>query len=86
MLLIRMSSRPKTTVGRTMAWLRPDSRSARSSTALPRKYGSGESSEGFVMLTCTTRSTPASAAAANRIRVCATAASKSMAPCAKRTQ
>ena len=42
-----------------MAYDTPDSTSAFSSAALPRKYSSGQSSDGLVMLTWTIRWTPA---------------------------
>ena len=50
-VVARISSAPKRTVGRRIAYDKPDSTSARSSFALPLKYSSGESSDGFVMLT-----------------------------------
>ncbi len=73
MLLIRISSPPNSTAGLSIAQESPDSRSSRSSTAFPRKYSKGEFSEGFVMLTCTTRGTPAARAAINKTRVFSTA-------------
>jgi len=63
MLLMRMSSSPNNTVGRRIAYEMPVALSAASSCALPRKYSSGDVSEGFVMLTWTTRETPAAFAA-----------------------
>ena len=86
MLLRRMSSFPKITVGRTIAWLSPDPWIIRSIAALPRKYANGESSEGLVMLTCTSRRTPASFAAPIKVWVFRTARSNVTSPRGKRTQ
>src|SRR5215211_7376111 len=80
MLLIRMSSRPKITVGRTIEYPRPESRIISSTLALPRKYSNGESFDGLVMLTCTIRRTPASLAARTRVSLFATARSKVTSP------
>ena len=64
MLLARTSrSPPKIQVGRTIEYGTPASASARSTSALPRKYGSGDSIDGFAMLTWTIRATPARRAA-----------------------
>ena len=68
MLLSRMSSLPKTRVGRSIAWERLDARRAFSTWPLQRKYDSGESALALVMLMCTTRRTPAALAAVNRVR------------------
>jgi hypothetical protein len=65
MLLTRMSSGPKTSVGRTIACERPESRSAFSVAALPRKYANGELASAFATLMWTTRRIPASRAAPN---------------------
>ena len=86
MLFTRTSRPPKNTAGRRIAWERPVSRSADSTSALPRKYGSGESGDGFVIETWTTRSTPASAAARNRARERWTARANVEAPWSNRTQ
>ena len=50
MYLRRISSLPKMIAGLRIAYERPDSLTARSTSALPRKYGSGESTEALVML------------------------------------
>ena len=63
MLFVRMSSAPKITVGLSIACDIPDRLTASSTSALPRKYGNGESAVAFVMLTWTIRRTPASSAA-----------------------
>ena len=47
----------------------PESMRAFSKIALPRKYSSGESSDGLVMLTWTIRWTPACLAASKRVSV-----------------
>src|SRR5918995_655645 len=86
MLLIRMSSFPKITVGRTIEYPRPESRIISSTLALPRKYSKGESFDGFVMLTCTIRRTPASLAARMRVSLFATARSKVTSRRGNRTQ
>jgi hypothetical protein len=57
-----------------------------STSALPRKYGSGESSAGFVIETWTIRSTPASAAARRSARLFSTARVNVVAPCSNRIQ
>ena len=49
---------------------------ASSTSPLPRKYGSGESDDALVMLMCTMRRTPASAAAAMSAIEFSTARSK----------
>src|SRR6266508_956115 len=72
MLLMRMSSRPKITVGRTIAYPRPESRIICSTLALPRKYANGESSAGLVMLTWTIRGTPASCDSRIKVSLVAT--------------
>ena len=41
MLFTRMSSRPNTSVGRTIAWGISEARSASSARAFPEKYGNG---------------------------------------------
>ena len=51
-----------------MAYETPEPRNISSTSALLRKYSSGESSDGFVMLICTIRSTPARRAASNKTR------------------
>ena len=86
MLFTRMSRGPKISVGRTIAYERPDERTSSSTRALPRKYASGESSEGFVTLSWTMRRTPAALAARRSTRVFATARSNVVSPCANRTQ
>ena len=58
MLLRRTPSPPKRMAGRTMAYETPLSARARSTSALPRKYGKGELLLGCVMLTCTIRCYP----------------------------
>ena len=80
MLFTSRSSGPKTSVGRTIACDSPDSRNARSTRALPRKYGSGESSLGFETLTWTTRRTPASSAARKSAALFATARANETGP------
>ena len=50
MLLTRMSRGPKISVGRTIAYARPDDRTASSTSAFPRKYASGDCAEAFVTL------------------------------------
>ena len=72
--------------GRSTVWGSRRSARACSTAALPRKYGYGESASGWVIETCTTRRTPASAAAWNSTRDRATALSWLTCPCAKRTQ
>ena len=59
---------------------------AASSSALPRKYSYGLSSDGLVMLTCTTRPTPARAAASKSTRVLRTATACEKPAWANRTQ
>lgn len=76
MLLIKMSSLPKSRAGRRMAWEMAAERSSSSSLALPRKYSSGESSELLVMLTWTIRSTPALTAQGKRVLLFSTAPAK----------
>ena len=68
MLLTSTPSLPKRIAGRRIAYETPVSASARSTSALPRKYGYGDSIVGFVMLTCTMRCTPAWRAAWNSVR------------------
>jgi hypothetical protein len=86
MLLTRMSSGPKTRVGLTIAYESPDSATACSSSALPRKYGRGEPVEAFVTLKWTKRPTFARRAAHRRTRVFATVRAKVDAPRSKRIQ
>ncbi len=86
MLLMRMSSGPKITVGLIMACDNPESVTALSTSPLPLKYGSGEPESAFVMLTCTILCTPASWDAFISVSVFSTALSKVIAPCEKRTQ
>ena len=62
MLLIRMSSMPKITVGRMIAYDNPDLKSSFSRIPFPRKYGRADSAAALTMLRCTNRRTPASAA------------------------
>ena len=86
MLLRRMSSRPKMIAGLRIAWDSPVVLSDRSTSALPRKYGSAESSAAFVMLTCTTRRTPAARAARKSVSELRAATSWVRPPLANRIQ
>ena len=86
MLLRSRSSLPNITVGLSIAWLIADARTASSACALPRKYGSGESASALVMLTCTTRRTPALSAARSIVLMLRTATSWVSSPRANRTQ
>ena len=87
-MLLASTSRspPKIQVGRTIEYGTPACASAYSTSALPRKYGSGDSIEGLVMLTCTTRARPARLAAWNSIREFSIAFAKLVRPWSKRTQ
>jgi len=62
-LLMRMSSLPKRTVGLKIECAIPLSCSVFSNRAFPSKYSSPQCSFGFVMLTCMIRLTPALLAA-----------------------
>ena len=75
MLLSRTPSPPKRMAGRTIAYETSLSARARSTSALPRKYGNGELLLGCVMLTCTIRCTPARLAAWKSALELATASS-----------
>ena len=87
-MLLTSTSRspPNSQVGRTIEYGEPDCARPDSTSALPRKYGSREVVDGFVMLTCTIRSTPARRAAANSVRECSTAPRYVLAPWSNRTQ
>src|SRR5215469_6777891 len=87
MLLSSTPLPPNRIAGRTTAYDgTPQSASACSTAALPRKYGSGESMLGLVIDTCTIRCTPALTAAENRTLLLATACSWLTDPWANRTQ
>ena len=86
MLLTRMSFEPKTSVGRTIACSTSSSARRRSISALPRKYGYGESGDGFETEMWTIRRTPASRAVRNSVSVFSTARSNVIPPCSKRIQ
>ena len=64
---------PNRIAGRAIAHGTPVPARIRSTAALPRKYGYGESGLGFVIEVCTIRCTPACCAASNSTRLFSTA-------------
>ena len=85
-MLMSTSPRPKTSVGRTTANEIPDSASAASTAALPRKYAYGDAGSAFVTLSWTTRWTPAARAASKSATLFRIAASNVVARSGNRIQ
>jgi hypothetical protein len=73
-------------VGRTIAYERPDDESASSASAFPLKYGKTEEGDAFETLSWTTRRTPAACADSRRSSVLATASSNVTLPRGERIQ